>query len=37
MSDDVTELPAGDARANGLAGAARMLAPRWPAIAVATV
>jgi ATP-binding cassette subfamily B protein len=37
MSDDVTELPAGDARANGLAGAARMLAPRWPAIALATV
>lgn len=34
MSDDVTELP-GARRTNGLAGAMRMLAPRWPAIAVA--
>jgi len=34
VSDDVTELP-GARRTNGLAGAMRMLAPRWPAIAVA--
>lgn len=34
MSDDVTELP-GARRTNGLAAAMRMLAPRWPAIAVA--
>jgi ATP-binding cassette subfamily B protein len=37
MSDDVTELPDSSPRANGLAGAARMLAPRWRAITVATV
>jgi ATP-binding cassette subfamily B protein len=36
MSDDVTELPDHAPRANGLAGAMRMLAPRWPAMAVAT-
>lgn len=35
MSDDVTELPDHAPRANGLAGALRMLAPRWPAMAVA--
>ena len=37
MSDDVTELPDSSPKANGLAGAARMLAPRWRAITVATV
>ena len=37
MSDDVTELPDHSPKGNGLAGAARMLAPRWPAILVATV
>ena len=36
MSDDVTELPGRAPKANGLAGALRMLAPRWPAMAVAT-
>ncbi|MBK8560469.1 ABC transporter ATP-binding protein [Candidatus Amarobacter glycogenicus] len=35
MSDDVTELPERAAKVNGLAGAVRMLAPRWPAILVA--
>ena len=37
MSDDVTELPDRAPKVNGLAGAARMLAPRWPAILVAVV
>ena len=37
MSDDVTELPERAAKVNGLAGAVRMLAPRWPAILVAVV
>ena len=37
MSDDVTELPDHSPKGNGLAGAARMLAPRWPAILVATL
>ncbi len=37
MSDDATELPDRAPKVNGLAGAARMLAPRWPAILVAVV
>jgi ATP-binding cassette subfamily B protein len=37
VSDDVTELPDRAPKVNGLAGAARMLAPRWPAILVAVV
>lgn len=36
MSDDVSELPEHAPKVNGMAGAMRMLAPRWPAIAVAT-
>jgi len=37
MSDDVSQLPEHAPKANGLAGAARMLAPRWPAILLATL
>ncbi|MCC6961366.1 MAG: ABC transporter ATP-binding protein [Dehalococcoidia bacterium] len=36
MNAEVTGLPDRAPRANGLAGAMRMLAPRWPAIAIAT-
>jgi len=36
MSDDVSELPGEDAKANGMRGALGMLAPRWRAIVVAT-
>ena len=36
MSDDVTELPDRAPKVNGMAGAMRMLAPRWRAITVAT-
>ncbi|MEO8539418.1 MAG: ABC transporter transmembrane domain-containing protein, partial [bacterium] len=36
MSDDVTELPDRAPKVNGMAGAIRMLAPRWRAIFVAT-
>jgi len=36
MSDDVSELPGEDAKANGMRGALGMLAPRWRAILVAT-
>jgi ATP-binding cassette subfamily B protein len=37
MSGDVTELPGEDIQANGLRGAAGMLAPRWRAILVAVL
>ena len=37
MSDDITELPGEGPQANGLRGAASMLAPRWRAILVATL
>jgi len=36
VNAEVTGLPDRAPRANGLAGAMRMLAPRWPAIAIAT-
>ena len=36
MNAEVTGLPDRAPRANGLAGAMRMLAPRWPAVAIAT-
>jgi ATP-binding cassette subfamily B protein len=35
MSDDVSELPEHAPRVNGMAGAARMIAPAWKAVAVA--
>jgi len=37
MSDDVTLLPQPEHKVNGMAGAMRMLAPRWPGILLATV